>query len=133
MNSEFKAVIERIDEVPFSGSSRARTTVSGKEGMARKEADSRWGRELTEEQADGVRRDGVRERGARRGARVGKGWRVARLSSGSGRCSSDVGNALASGEVLDDGGDDARVGKVCDDAKGCAAAGVVWRMMHPLE
>ncbi len=75
-NSEFKAAIESIEEVLFSGWSRWRTAESGKEGIERKEAYSRWARELTVGQAESVRRNCVRERGLGRGARNGKAWRV---------------------------------------------------------
>ena len=75
-NSQFKAAIESVEEVLFSGWSRRRTAESGKEWMERKEAYSRWARELTVGQAESVRQNCVRERGLRRGARIGKAWRV---------------------------------------------------------
>ncbi len=48
---------------------------------------------------------------ARRGEWIGR-------SSGSGRCAGDVGCGIASGKVLDDAGDEPRVGDVCEDSKG---------------
>lgn len=54
-NSEFKAAIESIEEVLFRGWNRRRTAESGKEGIERKEAYSRWARELTVGQAESVR------------------------------------------------------------------------------
>jgi len=48
---------------------------------------------------------------ARRGGWIGR-------SSGSGRCAGDVGCGIASGKVLDDGGDEPRVGDVCENSKG---------------
>ena len=48
---------------------------------------------------------------ARRGGWIGR-------SSGSGRCAGDVGCGIASGKVLDDGGDEPRVGDMCENSKG---------------